>query len=250
MKKGFIQKIQRWTKTAISPSLDQIHWKVDNLQHLIDSAIHKVEVHDSAMHDLLEAVLFSGWEKDPLSIQSRAAFGFWLNYLRLCGEGVEIGVYRGEYSEFLLKTWKGKHLYSVDPWLEFDLDEYQDRCNVSSDDQFRNYERTVDCLSRFGNRSTILKQTSQDASTSFEDGTLDFVYIDAQHHYEAVKEDLELWEIKVKQGGVIGGHDYLDGQLESGLYGVKKAVDEWCEERGYYLLVTSDGPYPSWFVVK
>jgi hypothetical protein len=39
--------------------------------------------------------------------------------------------------------------------------------------------------------------------------SLDFVYIDANHKYDAVKKDLELWYPKVRKGGVFAGHDYL-----------------------------------------
>ncbi|WP_263408895.1 class I SAM-dependent methyltransferase [Terriglobus tenax] len=62
---------------------------------------------------------------------------------------------------------------------------------------------------------------STDTAKQFEDGSLDFVYIDACHQYKKVKQDIEAWLPKVKPGGTIAGHDYDDHHP-----GVIKAVDE------------------------
>lgn len=96
----------------------------------------------------------------------------------------------------------------------------------------------------------MLRQTSQEASKEFPDSSLDFIYIDAQHHYKAVQEDIGLWAKKVRPGGVIGGPDYLDGQSDTGEYGVRRSVDEWCENFGYKAIITCEDPFPSWFVQK
>lgn len=63
------------------------------------------------------------------------------------------------------------------------------------------------------------KMTSTEASKMYEDGSLDFVYIDADHSYESVKEDIAHWLPKVKSGGTIAGHDYNNPD-------VYKAVNE------------------------
>jgi len=55
---------------------------------------------------------------------------------------------------------------------------------------------------------TPLKMTSLDAAKLYEDASLDFVFIDASHEYEDVKNDINAWLPKVKMGGVIAGHDY------------------------------------------
>ena len=57
------------------------------------------------------------------------------------------------------------------------------------------------------------------ASTQFDDASIDAIYIDGDHRYEAVKNDIKAWLPKVKPGGIVAGHDY-------GWDGVKKAVDE------------------------
>lgn len=82
------------------------------------------------------------------------------------------------------------------------------------------------------------------------DASLDFVYIDAQHHYEAVREDLALWYPKLRVGGLFAGHDYLDGEVDGDRFGVKRAVDEFAGEKGLRIGVTLERDYPSWFCRK
>ena len=75
------------------------------------------------------------------------------------------------------------------------------------------------------------KLNTHEAAGLFEDETLKFVFIDANHEYEFVKRDIELYYPKVKSGGTIAGHDT---QSE----GVKKAIDEFfakqSEDISYY----------------
>jgi predicted O-methyltransferase YrrM len=62
---------------------------------------------------------------------------------------------------------------------------------------------------------------SWDAASQFEDKSLDFVFIDADHVYESVKRDIIAWLPKIKPGGIIAGHDYCDVHP-----GVIQAVNE------------------------
>ena len=69
-----------------------------------------------------------------------------------------------------------------------------------------------------------LKMSSMDAVVKFKDNSVDFVFIDADHSYEAVKQDILAWYPKVKPGGILAGHDYyLDNPTWGGVY---KAVNE------------------------
>jgi hypothetical protein len=55
---------------------------------------------------------------------------------------------------------------------------------------------------------TVHWMATADAAPLVPDGWADFVFIDAGHSYEAVRQDIELWADKVRPGGWLGGHDY------------------------------------------
>lgn len=63
---------------------------------------------------------------------------------------------------------------------------------------------------------------SWEGAALYQDGSLDWVYIDADHHYEPVCRDIDAWLPKVKSGGIIAGHDYC----EYPGFGVIQAVTE------------------------
>ena len=197
---------------------------------------------------IVKRILFESYRFGVYYVHSRMHLPELLNKVGLLGEGVEIGVAFGEYSEHILKYWKGQKLYSIDPWMEYPQAVYKDNANVSQVRQEEFHQWTISRLEKYGDRSVILRKTSAEAVKQFKDESLDFVYIDAQHHYEAVKEDIALWRPKVKKGGILAGHDYVDGMLGEGDFGVKSAVDEFVKETGYKLLVTADHYAPSWFV--
>jgi hypothetical protein len=81
-----------------------------------------------------------------------------------------------------------------------------------------------------------LMMTSLSASNLFDDHSIDFVFIDAEHTYDFVKQDLTVWFNKVKSGGIIAGHDYGNQ--------VKQAVDTFFSEKN--LQIHTSGS--SWIV--
>eukprot|EP00971_Amphidinium_carterae_P067679 1340279-Amphidinium_carterae.1 len=60
----------------------------------------------------------------------------------------------------------------------------------------------------YGNRSRLMVTTSALAAGTVPDGSLDMVFLDADHTYKGVKQDIELWWRKVRHGGILAGHDY------------------------------------------
>jgi Methyltransferase domain len=185
-------------------------------------------------------------------VPSRDELPALLNARGLVGRGAEIGVKQGKYSEELLSNWHGSELVSIDPWLSADPDEYVDRSNVSQDRFNEFYEETRERLADYGSRSTIWRMTSVEAAAKVPDQSFDFVYIDARHDYESVKEDLEAWCSKVRPGGILAGHDYVDGDLPEGEFYVKSAVDEFFGARKIPVHGT-EGPsavesFPTWIV--
>ena len=176
----------------------------------------------------------------------------------MTGTGAEIGVQEGIYSECILQNWKGKTLFSIDAWQNFDTDEYIDIANRNDDEHILLYVNTTLRLRFFGERSIVWRMTSEQAALAMPDNTLDFCYIDADHRYEAAKQDIELWLSKVKSGGIICGHDYIedglhydqnDGKL-IGDFGVQKAVKEFAARDGWNVYVTESEMFPSWFTFK
>ncbi len=74
----------------------------------------------------------------------------------------------------------------------------------------------------------LLEMDSVQAAQQIEDGSLDLVFIDADHAYESVMADIIAWLHKVRPGGVICGHDYWQGHPHPlpAVDGVKEAVDK------------------------
>lgn len=72
----------------------------------------------------------------------------------------------------------------------------------------------------------FLPLSSQEASQKFDDESLDFVFIDADHQYDSVLNDIKVWLPKIRVGGIIAGHDYNDYEEINSYPGVRKAVDE------------------------
>ena len=184
------------------------------------------------------------------------------------GKGVEIGVFKGHFSKVILSKWGGT-LYMVDVWRGLG-DEYEDRSNHNDhSDAFLN---TMKNIEGYEDRGVMIRATSKVASEIFEDESLDFVYIDANHAYDFVVEDINLWFPKLKKGGIFAGHDYLGmdwytdpnfcpngkdkyiytntyqgTQYYNGIFGVNPAVDEFCKEHNYEVNVTKEWFGTWWF---
>jgi hypothetical protein len=170
------------------------------------------------------AVVIGRWELPQL-----------LNRRCLLGLAFEVGVRDGEFSEHLLREWKGRRLVSIDPWAE------------PADEQY--FEQTRFRLAPFGARSEIWRTTSVDAAARVAPASTDFVYIDALHDYDSALEDVAHWYPKMRPGGIIAGHDYVDGEFPEGVFGVKRAVDEFFGQRGVRVRQTLlDPPWRSWIV--
>lgn len=121
--------------------------------------------------------------------------------------GVEVGVYRGQFTRYLLK--EGAKVYAVDPWLEYP--DYGDPKVHFQDRQNEIYESARKRLSGYDN-CVLVRKTSMEAVKDFKDNSLDFVYIDGHHGFKYVTEDIYEWSKKVKSGGIISGHDYALGR--------------------------------------
>jgi predicted O-methyltransferase YrrM len=138
--------------------------------------------------------------------------------------GVEIGVYFGENSKSILDNLDIKKLYLVDPYEEGLVG-----IKEKNAPQFiRNGAYSL--LHSHSSKIEWIKKKSQDAVEDVPDN-LDFVYIDGDHSYEGAKRDIELYWPKIKEGGILAGHDFDNEN-------VAKAVKDYFEGRDNMITFT------------
>ena len=159
--------------------------------------------------------------------------------------GVEIGVWKGQFSKILLETIQPKMLYLIDPW----------EGNIPSGDKNGNNIVSIDGPEYFIqhilpeflpiDNVKVLKAYSSILQL-LPDNYLDWVYVDGDHQYESVQYDLEISYPKLKQGGIIMGHDYTNKMFPT----VVRAVDEFCQKYNLEIeYITEDG-CPTYYITK
>ncbi len=115
--------------------------------------------------------------------------------------GCEVGVMKGIHALETLNNLDIKKLYLVDPYLPYiDGDGYIKKKIV--------FDKKIAHRNLSNRNVDFIYKASKKACKQFEDNTLDFVYIDANHSFKHVFEDIDCWYPKVVDGGVIGGHDF------------------------------------------
>lgn len=162
--------------------------------------------------------------------------------------GAEIGVDRGLFSEVLCRANPNLKLYSIDPWS---TSAFEDPRNSSSAMQKQYEDHYQSALRRLSSYNCeVIRNKSLSALKKFPDNSLDFVYIDANHNFVNIAEDLYRWATKVRPGGIISGHDYQHFPLEKDNH-VKHVVDAYVAafEINPYFELGIDR-YHSWFFVK
>jgi hypothetical protein len=95
----------------------------------------------------------------------------------------------------------------------------------------QHYAQAANRARHFPRRAKIMRMDSVDAAAQMADASLDLVFLDADHSYQGVREDLVAWVPKVKPGGWIGGHDYENPEPKFDFSGVERAVNEWANGR-------------------
>jgi hypothetical protein len=159
---------------------------------------------------------------------------------------IEIGVAFAGHLDYILQNTNVQKAFGIDPYFlqQTSTDSFSfDSKNYDQNDYDNLYVFANERLGKHGNRVQLLRETSNTAESRFEGASIDIVFIDAEHTYSGVKHDIEIWETKVKKGGIISGHDYDHPNFP----GVKNAVDEWCFLRGYKINVEKGYV---WWVIK
>jgi predicted O-methyltransferase YrrM len=116
--------------------------------------------------------------------------------------GAEIGVWYGQTFFHLLDTVPGLVLFGVDIWTN------EGPAPSHHTDQEANRREVLARVGLYGGRAAIIEKPSLEAAKRFDDASLDFVFIDADHSFAAVCDDIKAWSPKVKPGGFVTGHDY------------------------------------------
>jgi hypothetical protein len=169
------------------------------------------------------------------------------NFVNLINEnnyqcGLEMGTQQGWFSRYILENSNIKEWHVVDGWT---LLPYP---NGNENDK----KIAVENLAKFN--VNIIQELSNKACLLFEDNFFDFIYIDANHEYEYISEDIKLWWPKLKSGGCFSGHDY-GGDWP----GVIKAVNDFIKENNLTLNLTGigskyrqngDANQKSWYCIK
>jgi hypothetical protein len=151
-------------------------------------------------------------------------------------ECVEIGVWRGDFSQQILEVTRPRRLVLIDPWQYVPGTNWYGR--IGSQERMDALHEFV--ANRFNGHGQveIVRARSADAASAFPDGSLDWVYVDGDHSYEGARDDLRTYAAKVRPGGLLAGDDYRD---VAGRDGVKRAVDEFLQEkRGELVLIRRD----------
>jgi hypothetical protein len=190
------------------------------------------------------------WNQSLRPPESRYLLGEWLNARGLLGYGLEVGTFNGWFAADLLHRWQGKKLYLLDAWRHLEF--WDDPMNAEREEQANRFRNTFDKVYSFGRRAVIIRELSEDAAQIFPDRFFDFVYLDADHSQEATLRDLNRWAPKVRRGGILAGHDYLDGNVPCGaVYGVKTAVDMWSRKEHREIMVIDEKPghEPGWMAM-
>jgi hypothetical protein len=177
-----------------------------------------------------------------------------LRYLPFGGHIAEIGVARGQFSRQIRSVCKPSLLVLIDPWMEQDQSQYfRDTNNVGRTRQDQRYNKVLRAFASKnpGRECRVLRTFSVDAAEHFEDGTFDWVFIDGNHSFEACLEDLRVWAPKVKDDGLICGHDYAaHASARNSRYGVVDAVSTFLAEGRYSLAALTVEHFPTFVIAK
>lgn len=182
-------------------------------------------------------------QSDFKELSHRTQIGEFLNRRGLTGKAVEVGTLFGAFATDILKTWLGE-LHCVDPWINQEDDVYFDGANKHDMD-------AVFATAKAGvgrnPRCVLHRIMSLNGCGRFEDGELDFLYLDGNHGLNPVRADIAAWWPKVKIGGVFSGHDFFTRYDHETNSDALTAVMELAEAIGVRPHVTWD---TSWWFIK
>ena len=115
---------------------------------------------------------------------------------------VEVGSYEGQSAAYM-----AVEIINSKKKIKFDcIDTWANHNDIRDTNEV--YQRFLNNMNLVIDYINPIRMDSVSASKLYNDNSLDFVYIDADHSYESVKDDIISWLPKVKPGGILAGHDY------------------------------------------
>lgn len=154
--------------------------------------------------------------------------------------GVEVGVSFGGNSESMLTRCNLERLYGIDAYRT--RPNYDDPANVAQAEFDAIHDYAAERFAKYGERYALIRASSEEGAQKVPD-EMDFVYLDADHSFDGVCADLRHWCGKVREGGIISGHDYGHPCFP----GVQQAVDAFFGRFGWPVHVEGEGV---WWAVK
>lgn len=154
---------------------------------------------------------------------------------------VEVGVWEAANAKRLLDEFPNLTLIGVDPF-----EGYQDwHMYIESSYMSEREKITMETMKPYieSRRFSIIRKYSDKALEDLEDGKYDFIYIDADHSYEWALHDMTNYWNKVKDGGVLCGHD-------RSLHGVKMALEEFTATIAKNFTPSEEPQTESWYILK
>lgn len=142
------------------------------------------------------------------------------------GVVAELGVDHGDFSRKILDINQPAKLHLIDVWKS---ERYPEQLfhEVSQKFQTEIEEGKV----------VINRGLSTEVVDQFPDHYFDWIYIDTVHDYKITKLELENYRPKIKEGGIIAGHDFIVGEIDvPWKYGVIEAVYEFCVEQSWEII--------------
>ena len=142
---------------------------------------------------------------------------------------IEVGIGYGYHGKEVLNNSIIEKIYLVDPHQPYDnndgfqidiINNYKKSPIESFDELHSEIENSYSSINK--NRYEFIRELSTDAVRNFTTDSIDLIFIDGDHRYQAVLDDLNTWWPIVKQGGILIGDDYW-------MSDVKNAVHKFAE---------------------
>lgn len=186
--------------------------------------------------------------KDLRALEIKRHRRFWYPFMFKYGikSVCEIGVFESQNFKRLLEG-NPEIIVGIDLWRD-------DGVPSRNDSAFTQEQKEHQCsifkelMFKFPS-IRMYRDYSHEAVKNFPDEYFDLIYIDGDHSYEGVKQDLEDWYPKVKSGRFFTGDDYSNyhAPITGVKFGVVKAVNEFAKKNN---LTVYELPRHGWAIIK